>query len=98
MKLTKNELINLYTENLVLSDKGIKWQEIFENEVEMLETLAELTKVKMFQGNTWLNIAKNAIEKGWTLSDKQLTQVKRNAYLIAKLANYNLPEYENFFK
>ena len=98
MKVNKEQLIELYAENIVHSNIGINWQEIFEDEEELLIKMSLLSDIPLFKGNPWLKLSKTSLEKGWKLSDKQLTQIKRNGYLMAKLANYNLPEYDYIFK
>lgn len=98
MKLNKQQLMELYAEQEVFSNKGINWKEIFENEEELLKTMEKLSEVKYFKGNVWLTLVKTAKEKGWTLTSKQLRQVKRNAWLVAKLANYNDSDYDYIFE
>ena len=71
MKVNKEQLIEMYVNNIVHSHEGIKWNDIFEDEVELLDKLAQLSKVKMFDGNPWLNLARNAKENQWKLSKKQ---------------------------
>lgn len=98
MKLTKEQLQALYAERNILSNKGIGWDEIFETEIDCIKTLAELHNTMYYDQNPWVKLAYNAHHKGWTLTPKQLVQVKRNAYLVAQLANYDDVTYNYIFE
>ena len=45
-----------------------------------------------------VKLAYNAHHKGWTLTPKQIVQVKRNAYSQAQLANYDDVTYNYIFE
>lgn len=97
MKLNKEQLQTLYAERIVLSNKGIRWDEIFETEADCIKALSELHNTSYYCQNTWVQLAYNAYYKGWTLTSKQLVQVKRNAYLVAQLANFDDMKYNYIF-
>lgn len=97
MKLN-NEMMLEKVSQLYLTNKNIKWNEIFENEEEMLDKMLEFKKLdaevmKYSYGvsqNVWLNMIEKAKKNNWTLTDKQIRQVKRNVFLIVKQYNsYN---------
>lgn len=93
---TRKELIDLYFTNNVTSYKGIKWTDIFNDEQELIDTMYKIKDTR-FKDNKLVQMLVRYTDNGWGLSDKQIQQLKRNAWLVAKLANDNNPNDEHIF-
>ena len=93
---TKQESINLYYTNNVTSYKGIKWTDIFNSEQELMDIMYKMKDTR-FSENKWVQMLVRYTDNGWELSEKQLKQLKRNAWIVAKLANDNHPNDEHIF-
>lgn len=94
-KINNDNLLRL-VHILYTSDKNINFDEIFENEEEMIEKLLifrNLDKEYLKNNysiyeNVWLEMLERYTLNNWELSEKQIKQLKRNCYLIPK--QYNL--------
>lgn len=93
---TKQELIRLYYANNVTSYKGIKWTDVFDSEEELMDTMYKMKDTR-FGENNWVKMLVRYTDNGWELSEKQLKQLKRNAWIVAKLANDNHPNDRHIF-
>ena len=78
---------------------SIKWTDVFSTEQEMLSALGKIYIPKSrtapaytFKGYELIYSYAYYVQKGWTLSDKQITQCKRLAVEIKKVAA--IAEYE----
>lgn len=73
----------------IATKKSIKWNEIFENEEEMIDKLLEFIKFdKEIRTNVWFMMLAKYKKNNLELSEKQISQIKRNCYIIVK--RYNL--------
>lgn len=73
----------------IATKKSIKWNEIFENEKEMIDKLLEFIKFdKEIRTNVWFMMLAKYKKNNLELSEKQISQIKRNCYIIVK--RYNL--------
>lgn len=71
----------------------IKWNQVFNSEEEIIEALKMVYIPKnrtappyTFRGYAYIYSFAYYVQKGWTLSAKQMTQCKRNALEIKKAA------------
>ena len=78
---------------------SIKWNDVFESEQEILESLEKIYIPKSriapaytFKGYELIYSYAYYVQRGWKLSDKQITQCKRLAVEIKKAAE--IAEYE----
>lgn len=73
----------------IATKNSIKWNEIFENEEEMINKLLEFIKFdKEIRTNVWFMMLAKYKKNNLELSEKQISQIKRNCYIIVK--RYNL--------
>lgn len=94
MKLSNERMLEKVYQ-LNATDKKIKWDEIFESEEEMLDKMLKfkeldfkIMKNNSVNNNIWLKMIEKAKKFNWKLSEKQIKQVKRNAYLIVRQYNF----------
>lgn len=86
-KLTVKQIESMNFQKIV-HDKSVKWNEIFENEEDMIMHLVKLIdfdNIHIQSGigrNIWLKICYDSVKYGKNISPKQLNQIKRNAYLL----------------
>lgn len=86
-KLTVKQIESMNFQRIV-GGKSIKWNDIFENEKDMIVNLVKLIYFddKYMQTgigrNIWLKICYDSVKYGKNISPKQLNQIKRNAYLL----------------
>lgn len=78
---------------------GIKWTDVFSTEQEIVEALGKIYIPKSrtapaytFKGYELIYSYAYYVQRGWKLSDKQITQCKRLAVEIKKAAE--IAEYE----
>jgi hypothetical protein len=83
MKPTKEiveKLNNQYSDS-------IKWTDIYDNEEELVNDLLHTTIRKTYpnptQGYEYLSSFQNRLKAGNSLTDKQMTMLKRLAYVVA---------------
>ena len=69
----------------------VKWTDVFKDEKELLQALSEIYIPKgrtappyTFKGYAYIYSFAYYVQKGWTLSTKQITQCKRLALEIKK--------------
>lgn len=87
MRLT-NEMIeklnNKYVSNYT---ERIKWADIYDSEEELVNDLLHITIRKTYpnptQGYEYLSSFQNRLKSGNSLTDKQMTMLKRLAYVVA---------------
>lgn len=62
---------------------GVKWDELFHSEYELIQALRSIHDIpklkRKYRGYEYILLFKHYTEKGWTLSPKQMTQLKRVA-------------------
>lgn len=86
-KLTVKQIETMNFEKII-SGKSVKWNEIFENEEDMIMHLVKLvdfdnTYIQSGIGrNVWLKACYDSVKYEKNISPKQLKQIKRNAYLL----------------
>lgn len=65
-----------------INDKSIPAESVFIDDADMVQTLAVIYQQPKFshvKGQDWFRLAFHAKANGWTLSDKQITQLKRQS-------------------
>lgn len=73
--------------------KQVKWNDVFSSEEELVEALANvfipkgrIAPIYTFRGYEYIYSFAYYVQKGWTLSEKQMKQAKRLALEIKKAA------------
>lgn len=71
----------------------VKWTDVFKSEDDLIQALKKVYIPKCrtappytFKGYAYIYSFAYYVQKGWTLSEKQMTQCKRNALEIQKAA------------
>lgn len=87
MKLTNGmieKLNNKYVSNYA---ERIKWTDIYDSEGELINDLLHITIRKTYpnptKGYEYLSSFQNRLKAGNSLTDKQMTMLKRLAYVVA---------------
>ena len=96
--LTVKEIQDIKFRQVMQSgNKGnVKWNEVFNDEKDMLETYKLLLRFKSFRDyvgeNPWINMAKHNTE----LSEKQMRQLKRQSNILIDYVSFRISAVESF--
>ena len=77
--------------NMKMRDKSIPAKEVFEDDKDMVHTLAAISqhpKFHIVKGQTWFTMCHTYLQSGWTLTDKQLTQCRRQSASVIDFLTY----------
>lgn len=89
-KLTIEQIRSLDFQSKV-NGKSVPHQEVFIDDEDMVKTLSVISQHELFRvvrGKTWFTLAHTSLERGWTLSDKQITQLRRQSQSVIEFLTH----------